>query len=190
MGRYASTADVLEWIGTDSTVENSLIDRLIDAAEAEIDIFCRRRFDAYTDTRLFNRFYRGRTSEQLFVDDDLIAVDTLVNGSGATIPNSGYWLEPRNDPPYGWIRLKSQYVFTYNTDSDIVVAGTWGYAATVLPQVKQVTIELTEYLYRLRDTSTFNVSALPEVGQITVPQGWPTHVSINLSPIRRMDSIS
>lgn len=190
MGRYASTTEVLEWLNTDSTAANNLINRLLDSAESAIDTFCRRRFDPYVTTKRYNRFYRGRTHEQLFVDDDLLTVDTLINGSGATIPNTGYWLEPRNDPPYGWIRLQSQFVFTYNTDADIIVTGTWGYAATVIPQVTQAAIELTEYLYRLRDASTFNVSALPEVGQITIAQGWPTHISLDLEPFRRRDSIS
>lgn len=123
----------------------------------------------------------GYYSNVLWLGKDLLSVSTLTNGDESAISSTGYWLEPRNDPPYQWVHLKTSEQWNFNTDGEISVAGTWGFSTSADATIQQLAKEMTAYLYRLKDTQVFDVTANPEAGVITIPKGVPAHIKIALN---------
>lgn len=111
---------------------------------------------------------------------DLLSVDTLLNGDGTTLTSTSYWLEPRNEPPYQWIRLKSSNAWVFGTDGEITVTGTWGYSTSAPADIVQAVKRVAAYNYRGKDSQVFDVTADPEAGVITIPKGIPADVKVIL----------
>ncbi len=176
---YIDRASLKTFAGINSTGDDTLLDELIVAAQGEIDAFCRRSFEGTTGVRYY------RESDLVPIDGlgrvlnlgkDLAALGGITNGDGTTIASTDCWVEPRNDPPYQYVRLKSGESWNFGTDGEIAVSGTWGYSTTADATIAEYTKETAAYLYRLRDAPVFDVVAEPASGTITVPKGMPVHV--------------
>jgi len=199
---YASLTLLKSYLGISVTTDDTLLTNLLTRAQQAIDSHCHRTFEARTETRYYRQEavaiedafgyditheVLNPVSDVLYLDDDLLSVTTLTNGDGTTIPSSGYWLEPRNDgPPYWYIRLKSAYSWEFDTDGEISVAGTWGYATTAPDDIVHAAIRLAAYYYRQKDAQVFDVTAMPDVGVVTIPQGMPADVKLVLQPYVRL----
>ncbi len=129
------------------------------------------------------------------MDRDLLTITTLTNGDDAStvIPNTEYWLTDANGgrnygPPYHGIRLKvdSTYSWEFDTDYWVSVLGTWGYSTTAPNDIVHACIRLAAYYYRQKDAQVFDVTAMPEQGQMVIPQGIPRDVERLLGPYVRM----
>jgi hypothetical protein len=175
---YVTLAELKSQKSIATTVDDTLLTALIGRAQREIERMCKRTFEAATAT--YRYFERDLISQQkqrvLWLKRDLLTVTSLVNGDGTTIPSGGYWLEPVDAPPFQYVRLKSAYSWSFGTDGEITVTGTWGFSATAPDDIKEATLELAVYLYQLRDSQVFDVTASPELGVMTIPKGFPTHV--------------
>ena len=193
---YARLAEVKIDLGIDAdeTADDVLLQEYLDEATAAIDTYTRRTFEAATDTRYFERDALDGSGFLLHMDRDLLTVTALTNGdSGATaIPDTEYWLTDaeggRNlGPPYQAIRLKidSTYSWEFDTDYWVSVAGTWGYSATPPKDIVRACKRLAMYYYAQKDAQVFDVTAVPEAGVITVPQGIPRDVERILQPYCR-----
>ena len=114
----------------------------------------------------------------LILDKPLLSITTLTNGdsTGTVITSTGYWLEPRNDPPYRAIRLRSGKSWQFDDDGEVSVDAPWGFSTTVPADIQQATLRQATYLYRQRDASIFGVTATPELGTIQVKFGMPDDV--------------
>ena len=85
--------------------------------------------------RVATRYFDALTNvdgNYLMVDPfDLLAVTSITNGDGTSITAADYVFEPRYDPPYWAIKLKSSssIAWTYSTahENAITVVGMWGY---------------------------------------------------------------
>ena len=186
---YAQLADLKRELGIpdNSTGDDPLLQQKITDAQSAIDTFCRRSFEATTATRYYSRFYDGLRGYALYLESDLLTVTALTNGNDQVIPvdGSGYWLEPRNSPPYNIIRLKSSYVWIFNVDGEITVTGTWGYSATAPGAIVEACLKLAKYYYRLKDTNTLDMVATPELAGYKLPRGLPQDVYDMLVPFKR-----
>lgn len=122
----------------------------------------------------------------LWLGQDIKSVTTLTNGDGSTVISStGYWLEPRNSTAaYQYIRLKTAESWTFDTDGEISVDGHWGYSTTAPDDIVQACKRWAAYLYRQRSAQVYDVTADPELGIITVPQGIPADVKLLLDPFK------
>ncbi len=191
---YVDKIAVKQYLGISAATDDTLIEALIARAQKAIESYCHRQFEAQTGTRYYRQADVGTEDllEQgvydiLYLDADLLSVTTLTNGDGTEIPSSGYWLDPRNSgPPYWYIVLKSPYSWTFDTDGEISVSGTWGYALAAPEDIVHATVRLAAYYYRQKDAQVFDTTAAPELGVITVPQGLPADVRILLEPYRRL----
>ncbi len=204
---YVSLESLRDYISTTQETHDSLLEDSISAAQGEIDEICNTRFAGSTGTRYYrpddllyiqnpNSGYgepygldQGRTWYQssiysrrvLLLHNDLLSLGGLTNGDGTTIASTDCWLEPRNQPPYQSIRLKSAVAWSFGTDGEITVSGTWG-ASTAAPSVvQQYTREVAAYLYRARSAQTFEVVANPESGTITIPKSMRAALEKNLN---------
>lgn len=188
-----SILELKEYIGTTGEGKDSLLEACLDSAEREVLNFCKRSsswtgFEASTGTR----YYRsgdlitfdgsGLSGTVLWLSDaDLLSVDTLTNGDATAILSTSYWLEPRNSTPFRYIRLRSDRSWSFGTDGEVSIAGSWGYSTGPDPTIKQCVRETAKYLLDLRASQVWDVTASPEIGVITVPKGMPQHVKVALS---------
>lgn len=120
--------------------------------------------------------------------DDGTGAHTIICG-GTPIAKKDFWLVPRNTaPPYHGIQLKSNTGVYWDWDTDfwVSVTGTWGYSTTVPGDIKTACLHLAAFYYRSKDVQVWDVTAIPEAGVITIPQGIPATVDRILGRYRRL----
>lgn len=181
MSRYITLADLRDrmgFTGTQGADQDGLMQVCIDDAEDFIDAHTRRNFLGTAGTHYINRFeQRNVVGQALYINSDLHTLTALLNGDTTTIPVGSVWLEPRNEgPPYRILRLKSSYVWVWNTDSDVIISGTFGYGTVVPPAIKEATTQLAQYYFRLKDAGPGGVTGFTEGGEVTYPPGVPDTV--------------
>jgi hypothetical protein len=185
---YCTLAQVRKYVDVkkaSNTSDDVLISDLITRASKRIDTYTGRTFTERTETRRFDAV-RDVQGQRLWVDDDLLAVDSITNGDGTAIIASDYVLEPANEAPKYAIKLlaSSSESWTYNTDPEqaISVTGDWGYmAGTVAPSdIQHAAIRLTAWYYQQRE-APFETVAFPEVGAVVVTQAIPPDITAILN---------
>ena len=162
---YTTAAAVKSYLGITSSSDDALLTTLISSAQAAIDTYTHRTFEAATDT---TKYFDAEddTSESYTMLDwtpyglDLAQITSIVNGDGATIPASAYVLEPRHYPPYYGVKLKvsSGLYFEYDNNNDhenaVAVTGRWAYSITAPIDIAEVCREITVLMYKRRDTNS------------------------------------
>ena len=99
---YCTVSQVKSYLDITGSGDDPLIDSLIDAAQAAIDSYCHRTFEASADSTKYidavGDHVRGRS---LFIDhiDDLCAITTITNGDGVVVGGSEYVTMPANETP-------------------------------------------------------------------------------------------
>lgn len=197
MGRYLGILELQAYLwGTTGTIaqgggaitptQQALMGSAINEAESAIDAHIRRNFLGTAGTAYYNRYAGGQVvGPALYLDQDLHTLVSITNGDGQAIPAGSAWLEPRNEgPPYRIVRLKSSYVWVWNTDSDLIISGTWGYGTVPPPDIVGATKMYAAFLYKLKDIGAGNISGFTEGGEATIPQGIPDTVKIILERYR------
>lgn len=186
---YAELYEVKHYLGiSDEDGDDTLLNGLITRAQSIIENYTGRVFEAVTATKYFTiDQVEGRW---LYLwGYDLLTVTTLTDGDAdATVFTSGqYRLEPRNETPKWAIRLNEDYEWDFDdSDSEISVAGTWGYTATPPADVKHACIRLVAFLYRQKDTSADLDRPLVTGDGVTImPGNLPSDVKALLDSYRR-----
>lgn len=158
----------------------------LDEAESAITDYTRRQFAGTAGSVYINRYSQRLVQDQaLFLQQDLHTLISVTNGDTAAIPVGSVWLEPRNSgPPYRLIRLKSSYVFTWNTDSDVIIAGTFGFSTVPPAAIVRACVELAAYNYRAKDFSPTQTAGMDAAGEIIYPKGMPDFILDKLKPYR------
>ena len=187
--RYASLDALRDYLSSDGalgTVQDGLLTDCLLRAESAIDAYTRRNYAAQPGTVYYSRYEADRVRNQAFyLDGDLYALEGLINGDGQVIPVGSVWLEPRTEgPPFRIVRLKSSYVYTWNTDSDVTFIGTWGYSLQPPNDIVQATVRTAAYYFRQKDVGLTDVSGNPEAGEVTFTSGLPNDVRWLLAPYR------
>lgn len=180
-------------IDTVNDGDDTLLTTLIARAQAEIDRFCARTFEASTNTvRYFNALTEVDTRDYLtlYLQYDLCSINTITNGDNTTI-SSGYTTKPKNETPYYAIRLlpSSGLAWTYEDDPDdaIAISGKWAYSTTAPADIVQATIELTAWMYRRRDNFVdFERPQVSPDGTTFVPTAMPRSVCAVLEPYKKL----
>lgn len=192
---YATVAQLRAYLGLDLNSDDPLLESLLGRGQAAIEHYTHRLFEATSDTtKLFDA--QLDTSDHYMVLDwtpyglDLSQITTVTNGDGTTVAASAYVTNPRNETPWYGLRFKlnSGLYWTFDADPEnaISIAGRWAYSVTAPSDIVQATVRMAAYLYRQKDTGTFDVTAIPGSGVIEVPQGMPRDVAKMLEPYRRL----
>ncbi len=189
---YATLAQVREYIklGAGETVDDTLITNLIARAQALIDSFCKRTFEASADvTQYLDAIadVRGRT---LWLRAEFCALTSVTNGDGTVLATSDYVTEPRNATPFYALTLKTNAgkLWTYsNPENAIVVVGRRAYSTTAPTDIVAACIRLTVWLYRQKDSSAdVDRPLLTNDGVTIMPMALPKDVQQMLLPYRRL----
>ena len=169
---YATLLELKSYLGITGTSEDVLLTTCAEAATAAIETYTKRRFIAVEGTREY--IYEGRNV--IYLDEDLAQLTSLkFNGEAVT----RYRLYPVNESPKEWIRVFSlpHSPSWSNQDEQIFeVVGKWGYSLAPPMDVKVACMRWASYLYRLKDAQVFDVTYMPELGQVTMQKGVPKDV--------------
>lgn len=132
MTSYCLLADLKTYLNVTSSSDDVLIQVLLDAATARINSKTGRNFLATTNT---TRYYNPNFdvySGELWLDEDLSYLASVVNGDSANITASTY-TKPTNETPYHRIGINpsSSYYWTYTTnpEASVSVSGRFAYMA-------------------------------------------------------------
>ena len=186
---YCTPSDVRLYLGVDGLGDDELLTALIARAQQVIDTHTHRTYQASSNST--RNFTVGEDNEgaTLWFDEDICSITTVTtdaDGGATVISSTEYVTLPRNETPYYAIRIKasSSNTWTYSTDPEggITVAGKWGYSTSPPDDIVQACIRYSAYLYRQKDAQVFDVTAVPDAGVITVPQGIPKDVELLLEP--------
>ena len=177
---YTTVGAVRKYLGISEASDDELIKTLIDAAQEAIDIHCRRTFEASADsTRYFDYSSEYIDGADLWLDTDLCAITTVMNGDSVEVAASEYTTVPRNDTPYYKIRLLSDSDITWTYDSEwmdaIYVVGRWSYSTEAPADVAQACTKFAAFKFRGKDAQLTDVTAI-EVGVVIKPVGMPADV--------------
>lgn len=183
---YATPIQLKDYLGITNSTDDNLLDDFISRAEGIIDAYTGRRFEAETDTRYFQESDTDGNELPLY-GNDLLTITKLTNGNGVEIAAADYRLFPRNDSPKWLIKLDSDQAWNFSTDeSEITVAGTWGYSATAPADIEHACIRLAAFLYRQKDTSAdIDRPMVTGDGVTIMPSGLPVDVQKMLDRYKR-----
>lgn len=190
---YCRVVELKEYLDITGSGDDGLLEDLIAAAQESIDIYCGRTFEASADTTRTFTVGEDTDGQMLYFDADICAITTVTtdaDGAATVVPSSDYVTYPRNETPYYALKLKSSSTHSWDYTDDpadgVTVAGKWAYSTTAPADVAQACKRLAAYMYRQKDAQVFDVTAIPEAGVMTVPQGIPADVARLLRPyIRR-----
>ena len=185
---YASMTNLKDYLGISvaTTEDDPLLTDLLTRAEGIIDAYTGRHFEAETATKYFT--IDGIDGQNLYLwGYDLLSVTKLTNGDAVEIPVGSYKLLPRNDDPKWIIRLNEDKAWNFtNGDSEISVAGTWGFSATAPADITHACIRLAAFLYRQKDTSAdIDRPMVTGDGVTIMPSGLPSDVQKLLDRYKR-----
>lgn len=193
---YCTVADVKAYIGTSSATDDTLLGTMITSAQAWIDNHCGRTFEASQDTtRTIALNHRTLHGRKLYLPADLCAITTIKNDAdngsgGVTVTTDQYITEPMDETPYYAITLRGStglyWTYSLNAEDAVEITGRWAYSTTAPESIKWACIRLATFLYRQKDASTFDTTAIPDAGVIMVPQGMPRDVALVLEFYKRM----
>lgn len=184
---YASIIQVKDYLGIAATsTDDNLLGDLISRAEGMIDAYTGRNFEAVTATKYFGSEVVSGQDLMLY-GEDLLTVTKLTNGNAVEVTSGNYRLFPRNDSPKWIIRLDESQSWSFSDgDSEISVAGTWGYSATAPADIQHACVRLTAFLYRQKDTSAdIDRPMITGDGVTIMPSGLPSDVTKMLDRYKR-----
>jgi len=192
---YINKAELKSYLDISGTGDDTLLDKLIDAAQSAIDRYTSRTFEASTDAT--RKFTVGVDTEGdlLFLDADLAAITSIITDADATssttLASTEYVPRPRNMTPYHAIQIlgssSNSWTYTDDPENGVEVTGRWAWSTTAPADVAQACMRLAGYYYRQKDAGVFDTTAIPDAGIIQIPQGMPRDVQLILNPYRRMN---
>ena len=183
---YTDTMAVRQYLEISGASDDVLIDGMINAAQAAIDMYCRRTFEADTDsTRYFDYSDEYVDGLTLWLDADLCSITTVTNGDSVVVASGERTTIPRNGTPYYGIRLLSDSGITWTYSDEwmdaIIVVGRWAYSTDAPDDIVQACRRLAAFYYRQRDQQMMDVTAI-EAGVVLAPVGVPADVRRILAP--------
>lgn len=174
---YCTVAEANTRLELRGTRDNPVIGTLIAACSRLIDDYCRRRFYASTQTRLYSApsaaypfynqmgmiTYSATRPPRILVDDLLTVTSIATDEDGDRVYElswaaTDYDLYPANNPadglPYWEIRtaINGTHRFPF-TPLGIQITGSWGFSATTPPLVKEACLAQVGMFMRAPDVS-------------------------------------
>ena len=173
---YATLAELKGYLKIEDSMEDSLLEHIVEAASRSIDRIANRRF--FLDSSASARTYRPADLLRVFTDDfgstSGLIVKTDPNDAGTYTTtltlNTDYIVEPVNAAakgrPWNYITIVSGESFSLpvNYRPQVEVTARWGWP-TVPDDINQATLILSADLYKRKD-SIGGVLGLSELGAI------------------------
>ena len=178
--------------GTLNTTDDTLIGLYVSQASQMIETETQRTFSSTVSSFPYDAGYPVTEGRTLYFDQDMLGVDTIVNGANGTLQPTQFRLLPtRGTPKYALQLLDSTNMF-WQVGNDgyrqnaILINGTAGFCLTgTLPaDITLAATKLAAWLYQNRDNDGSSVQVAD--GAIAIPAQAPTFVLRTISKyIRR-----
>ena len=174
---YATLAEAKAYLNIVDSIDDTMLESMVEAASRAIDNIAGRRF--YLDTSASARLYRGTNPYIITVDDFgsttglALALDTGGDGTYETVLtyNTDYVVEPFNaiamGKPYTQITLVGGQLLPWllpNLRPSVQLTAKWGYP-TVPDDISQACLILTADMYKRKDSVGGNLG-ISELGAI------------------------
>jgi hypothetical protein len=185
---YITSPELKNYLGISTDTDDIILLAMIERAEGIIEAYTGRLFEAETATKYFT--IDNVEGRWLYLwGYDLLTVTKLTNGdaSSTELTSGQYRLEPRNENPKWAVRLDEDYDWEFDdSDSEVAIAGTWGYSATPPYDIEHACVRLAAYLYRQKDTSAeIDRPLITGDGVTIMPSNLPNDVKTILDKYRR-----
>jgi hypothetical protein len=177
---------------TTDTDDDALIEDLITENSRFIDRYCNRHFYAATETRTFNPD-TDTHGAILFVDKDLLTIETLTNGDGEELDAANYVLLTPNYTPKWAVQLKSgsskSWTWQDSPENAISIEGTWGYNNGTVPpdEIRLACKKLVAWEYKHRQ-AVFQSTGAAAAGQAPIPLDIPKDIRDTLDLFKRQEN--
>lgn len=188
---YSILADAknLLRIETPHSVDDGVIEQMVEHASRVIDRLSGRTFYSRTETH----YYDVPHGRSLFIDDDdLLTISTLTNGDGTIITSADYKIYPRNTTPKWEIRLNESSSIVWspdangNTEGVITVAGGWGFASVAPGDIVDACLDIVVSAYHRRAGENISGQAtITAAGVVITPQDIPSKAAAIIKAYRR-----
>lgn len=145
--------------GTANTVDDDLIAVYVTDASKLFETECQRTFSSTVGSYLYDQGYPVTSGNILYFRDDMLGVDSVVNGANGTLDSTQFRLLPPDDTPKYALQLLSRSSLFWQNGNDgsaqnaIQVNGTRGFCltGTVPADVALAVTKLAAFLYQTRD---------------------------------------
>lgn len=182
--------------GTLNTTDDTLIGLYVTQASQMIETETNRTFSSSVSSWNYDAAYPVVEGRVLYFDQDMLGVDTVVNGVNGTLQPSQFRLLPLRYSPKYALQLLDSTGMSWQTGNDgyiqnaIQVNGTVGYCLTgTLPaDITLAATKLAAWLYQNRDNDGATVQVAD--GAIAIPAQAPTFVLRTISKYIRRVSYS
>lgn len=191
---YCTAAQVKSYLGITTTGDDTLIGNIIPRAQAFIDQYTNRAFEVTSNTSRYYTVGEDTDGAWLHINDEIASISAIVTNAdatsgGTTLTTGQYITAPRNFGPYHGIKILSSsnldWDYTNNAEMGVKLTGKFGYSTGVPSDIEHAAIRMAAYYYRQKDAQVFDVTAIPDAGVITVPQGLPADVVRILNRYKR-----
>lgn len=169
---YADLSALSTRLGFGDSFDNDLLVGALAAAEASIDIWCRRTFTVPTATSTRTYLPMG---QDCIVDDIATTTSLVITDNGAAVSNDDLVLDPPNgvgpDGREGWPywRIRRADGSSWATDGNkrtVSVTAKFGWAAVPVA-VREATLVLASDLFHAKDTR-LGVAGFGDMGVIRI----------------------
>lgn len=197
LATYCSAADVKVYLGITGVTDDTLLTNLIARAQKDIEVYTGWVFKCAADTT--RHFTVGEDTEgnSLWFDCELCqlaSTNPVMNDADGISPialvrDTDFVTQPRNTIPWYGIKLLTStsisWEYTVDPETGITVTGRWAYSITPPDDILHACIRLASYFYRQKDSQVFDVTAIPDAGVMTIPQGIPPDVRMILDNYKK-----
>ncbi len=193
---YITLAQLKQYQGIplDDTDSDALLTQFIVNAQKMVDNHCHRKFEAATNTTRYFQEARAIRGNELWLDRDLAAINTVTNGDGTVVAANQYRVIPPNaisdGIPIEAIKLKPSAGINWDLgDEDgIAISGKWAYSVSAPDDVVQAMWRLAGYFFGQKDNASdidkpILISA--EGNTSILPRQLPKDLKVLLAPYVR-----
>ncbi len=194
---YTTTALVKTYLSITTSNDDTLIGTLVTRAQAFIDRYTHRTFEASANSTKYFDSIRDVNGYMLTFGRaglELADVPTTVTNGDAVVlvNNTDYVVVPANTTPYYGLEMlqSSSNVWTYtnpgNHQRAISILGKWAFSLTAPDDIVAATIRLTAFFYRQRESNAdLDRPVSVGDGMVLLPGKLPSDIAAMLEPYRR-----
>jgi hypothetical protein len=196
---YTTVADFARYANVDATTYNDDLANAINMASRQIDAWCFRHF--YVEASA-DRAYFLRNASTVQIDDAATVTAVKISTSddgvyGTTLTAGQYLTEPLNgvvDGISGYPITRLRFASSVNIppatgqhQPNVLVTGTWGWAAVPLP-IRQATLTIALETFKMKE-APFGVAGFAEFGPVRVGRMSPQAIAL-MAPYRTGSGIA
>ena len=178
---YSTLAEVKTFCQVSGAGDDTLLTAILAAAEAYVENYTGRVFDAASETdQAFTRLH-GKPGESRFSGQTLYFYSECADTPSAITDSPTVVMIPEDGPPYYGMFI-SDGSWAYPT---VTVTAYWGYSKTVPADIELAVWRICKWMYDMRHTSSGDQLVVAPNGQVLIPEGLPSDIKVLLDKYKK-----